>query len=457
MRTGPAEVKAMGKLLRLERTVTVSPQPRPAGTSRAPVLVPPSEVISRLNALERCALFFDEDASILRILARRARRLTVPAGTAVVGQGERGDCLYVIERGHCLVRVEPAPGHVIMVAQLGPGELFGEDAFVSGEASGVSVVARDELHLIAIDRPTLYSVPPGGTPLLHELTRFAEQRRQMFADMAAQARWDQLTGSATVLAVYSPKGGTGRTTLALNLAVRLAARHPRQVLFLDLAFPFPHAALMANLAPGTCLARLHDTPAESFEEALLSAGLYHAGGVTILPGALRAEEADLVGADLVARAIEILRRSFRYILVDLPVAISDVTLAAFDQSQRVLMVVTPEITAVRGAAESGQILEMLGMPPDRVLLVMNHRAQGAGLSRDAVERGAGRQVALEIAYDGARPETAATHGRIVALESTRSEIARSAEALAALLESLHSPAALEPPDAAVAEEVPARP
>jgi len=290
-------------------------------------------MIGRLAVLEGSALFFNENAATLRTLARRARPAVLGAGTLIVAQGEIGDSLFLIQAGHCVIRLESSPGHSIVVAVLGPGDVFGEDSFVSGEGSRVSATAADEVHLLAIDRSSLHAVVRTSSGLLDELSRFSEQRRTTFAEMSVQAEWDRLTGNGTVLALYSPKGGTGRTTIALNLVARLAQRWPREVVLVDLSFPYPHAALLANLLPTACLARLREAPSDLFEDALLSTVLYHPAGLMVLPGALQPEEADLVTGDLVGRAIEVLRRTFRYVVVDLGVALTDVTLAALDQSQ----------------------------------------------------------------------------------------------------------------------------
>jgi Flp pilus assembly CpaE family ATPase len=445
----------MGRVLRLARGQPdrLSTPPRPA-PRRVLSTVSPIEMIGRLAVLEGSALFFNEHAATLRTLARRARPAVLGAGTLIVAQGEIGDSLFLIQAGHCVIRLENSPGHSIVVAVLGPGDVIGEDSFVSGEGSRVSATAADEVHLLAIDRSSLHAVVRTSGGLLHELNRFAEQRRATFAEMSVQAEWDRLTGNGTVLALYSPKGGTGRTTIALNLVGRLAQRWPREVVLVDLSFPYPHAALLANLVPTACLARLRDAPSDLFEEALLSTVLYHPAGLMVLPGVLQPEEADLVTGDLVGRAIEVLRRTFRYVVVDLGVALTDVTLAALDQSQQVFMVVTPEITAVKGAADATAILELLGIPPDRLSLILNHRAPVGGLSRTAVERGSRLAVTYEIPYDGVRPDEAAVHGSILAVANPKSEITRAVELIATAIEARHAARA---PEATSAIAAPATP
>ena len=98
-----------------------------------------------------------------------------------------------------------------------------------------------------------------------------------------KATWGMALDEATVVGIYSPKGGSGGTCLALNLVGCLSRRHPGQVVLLDLDFPYSHAALLAGLVPTSCLARMAGSPAETFEESVLSTILYHSGGPIAVP------------------------------------------------------------------------------------------------------------------------------------------------------------------------------
>ena len=170
----------------------------------------------------------------------------------------------------------------------------------------------------------------------------------------------------------------------------------------------------------------------------------------ILPGALRPEEADEVTPELVTRALALLRKTFRYIIVDLGVTITDATLALFDLTQHVVLVTAPELSAVKSASDAIDILLQLGTPDDRLTVVLNNRSLKPAVSKAAVERAIKRKVDLEVAFDGGRTEQAAVDGAILTLTNTRSEVARGAEELAGMLESTHgrgrripTPAALD--------------
>jgi pilus assembly protein CpaE len=416
----------------------VAPRPGQRTGKRHTVAWPSfHDMVSRLSALERAPVFFSFEDTTLRGLARRLRRVHVPAGEMVLYQGEPGDTIFFIERGRCRVVVEKPPG-AVTVAVLTEGDFFGEASCLLGRPQLASVYAQTDCFLLALDRQSLHTVLAGREPgAVEELNRLAEQRTRAFSDTSVQATWGMLFQEATVIGVYSPKGGSGGTCIALNLVGSLARRYPGEVLLLDLDFPYSHSALLAGLVPSSCLARMATVPQEPFEEVLLSAILYHPGGSMILPGALRPEEADEVTPDLINRAVAVLRKTFRYIVVDLGVTITDATLALFDLTQHVVLVAVPELSSVKSAADALDILGQLGTPHDRVTVVLNNRTQKPAVTKTAVERALKREVDVEIAFDENRPEQAAVAGEILSLTNPKSEITRGSEMLAARLESVH--------------------
>src|SRR5438477_4652412 len=395
------------------------------------------DMVSRLSALESAPVFFGLPDATLRTLARRLRRIKVSAGDMIVFQGEPGDTIFIIERGRFRIVIEKPPS-IVTVALLSEGDFFGEGAAVLNRSQQASVYAQTDGYLLALDKQALHSTMAGREhPALEELRQVADRRFRAFADTSVQATWGLLLQEATVVGVYSPKGGSGGTCISLNLVGALARRYPGEVLLLDLDFPYSHSALLAGLIPTTCLARTASLPEGSFDDVLLSAVLYHAGGPMILPGALRPEEADEVTPELITRAIAVLRKSFRYIVVDLGVTITDATLALFDLTQHVVLVTAPELSAAKSAADAIEILGQLGTPHDRLTVVLNHRSIKPAVTRPAVERLLKRPVDIEVAFDGSRPEQAAVDGVILSLTNPKSEVAKGSEALAEWLDSKH--------------------
>jgi Flp pilus assembly CpaE family ATPase len=122
-------------------------------------------------------------------------------------------------------------------------------------------------------------------------------------------------------------------------------------------------------------------------------------------------------------------------------------LAVVDQVQHILLLVTPEVSAIKAAADALEILVTLGVSPDRISVVLNHRNLSKAVPRAGIERMLGRPVDVEIPFDASRPDEAAVHGNILSLVDSKSEISKGAEELADLLERTHpEPMPAPPPD-----------
>jgi pilus assembly protein CpaE len=388
----------------------------------------------RFQILRGVAIFFTLSDNILRTLARAMRPLNVPIRTNVVTQGEKGDSMFVVQEGRAEVVVEPKPGHRVVIALLGPGDFFGEMALLSQETRSATVRALEPCALLELDRNSLHQQLPPESDTIVALTRLVEQRRSNLPNLIARAQMVTPEQEAMTVAVYSSKGGSGRTTMAVNLAGALARRYPNEVLLADLALPYNHAALLSHLVPTRSLAHLAQVSESAFEEALLSSILIHPSGLMLLSGVLKPEEADLITPALVQRAMTVLKGAFRYVIYDLGVALSENTLTVLERAQRILLLAPPELTVLKDMTQMLNIFNtILDVPLGRILLVINHNSPRSLVVRDDFQRLLQRDIDVEIEYDGARADEAAVRGDLLVLTDPRSSISRGAETIASLI------------------------
>lgn len=391
----------------------------------------------RFGTLQRVAILFTLSDNILRALARQMKPALVTRGTEVFKQGDVGDAMYVIEKGRCEVTVEESPGHAITIAFLGPGDFFGEMALLSEETRTATVRALEPTELLVLDRKTLYATLPADSDAIIELTKLVDQRKGTLPNLIARAQMVAPEQAATVVSVYSPKGGAGRTTLAVNLATALSKQYPGEVLLVDLALPYNHAALLSNLVPTGCLALTSQVEPANYEEALLGAILHHPGGMMLLPGVLRPEHADLINPALLTAALGILSNTFRYIVFDLGVSLGENVLTVLEHSQRIILLATPELSTLKDISDLLNIFtSVLGIVPGRLLITMNSKIAKPVVGREDVERTLKQKIAVEIGYDGSKADEAAVKGEILVMTDPRSAIARGAEQLAAVVAGL---------------------
>lgn len=237
-----------------------------------------------------------------------------------------------------------------------------------------------------------------------------------------------------IVAVYAVKGGAGRTTIAVNLAAAIGQRHRGECVLVDLSLPYNHAALVANLVPTGCIATSERADQDEFEHALLAAGLHHPTGMVVLPSALKVEQSELVTPQLAQRALFVLEQAFDYLVVDLGVAMSEVTLGVLERANRILVMVTAELPTLKDTADLLQIFEnVLDIPPARVSLILNHPRPQTMVTRADAERVTKRKMEIEIAYDGARFDRAAVMGEILVATEPSSAAAKNIVRLANLI------------------------
>lgn len=399
----------------------------------------PSELLHNLTVLEHTPALFALPDHTLRRLARRLRPMDLEPETTVVEQGSRGDSLYLVARGTLLVTVETELDGRAQVARVGEGDLCGWSA-LSGEPSPVSVVSTAGCRVLALDLPSLQAVVPPDSPTYGELREYAAKRESGYRDMAAHVQRDAAApaGEAMLIAVYSPKGGSGRTTVALNLAAELARGHAGQVMFLDLDFPYFPAALLSGLVPPSSIMKASWAASlgtlADLRETLVSASQLHQSGFLLLPGALQIAESELITTDQVTTALRALRGAFRHIVVDVGSSLAEISLSVCEAARHVVLVVAPELQGLKGARDALRLFqESLHIPEDRITLVLNRRQADAVVSRASVERTLGIAPTVEIGHDGNRPERAAMTGSMLATTDPKSEIARGVRRLAARL------------------------
>jgi pilus assembly protein CpaE len=237
--------------------------------------------------------------------------------------------------------------------------------------------------------------------------------------------------------VFSPRGGAGATTIATNLAVGLAHRAPDRVVLVDLNMLWGHVPLLLNLRPRTSLAAispvsLREMDRESFESYLTT----HAeSSLRVLAGVLRPEDGELVHADQVRAALELLRRSFSHVVVDLGRGFSDVNLTAIELADVVLMLCTSERVGVRAVQESRRIFrDVLGLPAGRLRYVLNNPSPYATYSTDELEQALETRLANAIPFGGDAPSRAALEGAPLVTRAPGSAVSKAIVGIAAQLE-----------------------
>jgi pilus assembly protein CpaE len=238
--------------------------------------------------------------------------------------------------------------------------------------------------------------------------------------------------TAAVTAVFSPKGGVGRTTISVNLAVA-AAQAGKKVALVDASFQFGDVGVLLNLNPrNKSIADL----ASEFQgggevESLDTFMITHSSGVRVLLAPPTPEQAELIGPSAVKKVLQALRADFDLVVVDCPSSFNESTLAVLDESDLILTLLTLEITSVKNMRLFLEVCEQLGYGPDKIRLVLNRADSTLGIRVADVEHSIGRKVDHTIVSDGRSVVYALNRGVPFFLSNREAQVSQDIQRLAA--------------------------
>jgi pilus assembly protein CpaE len=236
-------------------------------------------------------------------------------------------------------------------------------------------------------------------------------------------------GHGRVLTVFSPKGGTGKTVTATNLAAAFAKFSRKRTLLLDLDLQFGDAAIMLSVEPTKTIYDLVVAPGELDPEKLAGYTTRHASGLDILPAPVRPEDAELVTETKLARLIEVARESYDVIVVDTSPFFHGPMLATLDRTDQLLLVSSLDVPTIKNVRLSLQTLELLSFPVKRIKVVLNRSNSNVGLRRAEVEAALEIKVAFEVPSDRAIP-VSVNRGSPAVISEASSEVARALRQMA---------------------------
>ena len=247
--------------------------------------------------------------------------------------------------------------------------------------------------------------PFSSDELTASIRQVHAREREKIGRMTAPAV-DRTPGAAReagrVVAIFSPKGGVGRTTIAVNTAVAAASEPGRSIVLVDGSFQFGDVGVLLNLNPkNKSIADLVPELEAGGEIASLDTFVItHSTGTKVLLAPPTPEMAELVTPAAIRRVLEVLRANNDLVFVDCAAAFNDSTLAILDVADVILTVLTLEITSIKNMRLFLEVAEQLGYPSSKMELVLNRADSALGIRVADVEHSIGRKVDHTVVSDG---------------------------------------------------------
>jgi CRP-like cAMP-binding protein len=360
-----------------------------------------SRVLELLRSMD---LFADLGESELSRIARLLKEHKVSENEVIFNQGDPGDGLYIVLHGRVRIATSDSFGRERVLAFYGPGEFFGDMAVLTGAPRSATATASSEGRLLQLRKDDFDVLVATNISVMRAMMQVMVERQAALNTRLTQeagASQGDVRGQVTV--VYSPRGGSGQTVVAMNLAVALAQLTPDRVVAVDLDLLFGHMPMLLDLVPRTALAAISPAAVRALDRDSLAYYLTkHAeSSLRVLSGTLRPEESELVTGEHVRAIIEQLRRQFVHIVIDAGSRFSEPCLAAIEAADQVIVLTTPESSAARATQETQRVLrDLLAVPDDRVRFVQNQPSPYGKLSASDLAAAVGSQRVFEVPFGG---------------------------------------------------------
>jgi pilus assembly protein CpaE len=234
-------------------------------------------------------------------------------------------------------------------------------------------------------------------------------------------------------AVFSPRGGVGCSTVAMNMAIELRAESGESVLLVDGKLFFGHLDVMLNI-------RARNTIADLVPHAsLLDPGLIgdvvvgHTSGIDVLLSPTDVQVAQGMRPEDMYNIMNGIKKAYGYVVIDAGSALTENTVTMMDAADRILLVTTPDLVALHDASRFIQIGRTLSYPPDKTMIVLNRANLNGGVKPRDIETALRHEVFAQIPDDGANVIRSLNRGIPLVMQYPRSSATQAIQRLAAIV------------------------
>ncbi|HEY2869895.1 MAG TPA: AAA family ATPase [Gaiellales bacterium] len=230
-----------------------------------------------------------------------------------------------------------------------------------------------------------------------------------------------------LVAVLGPKGGTGKTTIATNLAADLATRGC-ETLLVDLDLQFGDVGVVLGVEPEHTIYDLATAGGTMDAERLRGFTGRSRDGVNVLLAPVRPDQADAVTAEHVSAILDLARTTYEVVIVDTPPAFTSSVIAAVDQADLIVMLGSFDLPGLKNMKLGMETLQMMDVPPARILPVLNRANTKVGLLVADVAKVLGRAPEVAVPSDRGVPQSVNASRPIICMQP-KSSPARSFRAI----------------------------
>ncbi|MHB1131216.1 MAG: AAA family ATPase [Chloroflexota bacterium] len=227
-----------------------------------------------------------------------------------------------------------------------------------------------------------------------------------------------------VLAVFSPKGGVGKSTIAVNAAVALQRQSGYRVALLDAGFSFGDLHLFLNIRPDRTIVDFIERGPDGDLDTLQQVLKTHSSGLAFLPRPVRPEHAEMVTADNLRRVLDLLTSAYDVVVLDCPPSYDERNLMLLDRADAILLVVTPDVATLYNTTAFLNLAQALGYARERITVVVNRYDSHGSVAIKEIEDTLAHPVAYKVPSRWRDLSTALNAGEPIAASHPNADISR---------------------------------
>jgi pilus assembly protein CpaE len=266
-----------------------------------------------------------------------------------------------------------------------------------------------------------YPSPDELPSLISEYVNFSKGEETQSTTAASFVPTDH---PANTFAVFSPKGGAGCTTIATNLAITLHKTLKEEVLLIDGKHLFGHVALYLNLLTGNSMTDLIGQAGMLDQQLINQVVLRHKSGIHVLPSPNSVEGAQGISPEDLFNVLQELQDAFPNIVIDAGNHLDENTVTYLDASDKILLVLNPELASMRDAKQFMQISSQLSYPKDKILFILNLMGKKEELKREEIENVLQGNLTGKIPMDEDSALSSVNEGIPIVIKKSRHPISK---------------------------------
>ena len=246
-----------------------------------------------------------------------------------------------------------------------------------------------------------------------------------------------------VFTVFSPKGGAGTTTFAVNLAISLHKQVKEEVLLIDGKLLFGHVPLHLNLRTGNSLTDLIPHLGMLDQKLIRQVVVQHVSGIHVLPSPLSIFDGQGIRPEDLFHLLQALQLEFPHIIIDAGNHLNENSVTFMDASNKIMLLANPNIAALRDARQFMEVATSLSYPMDKIMLILHGAGKRLDIKREEIENILKMKVFGIIPADGDQMRRSLNEGVPIVMLKPTCAISRAykgvAKSLVKTFESIDAP------------------